>query len=534
MVRPAAAAEGAELLFCGSYKWDTQGRDRKVAEEFGEEVLAPHRLTGSITLGGLSTASDRNLVRRVISGPVAAHAVLVLADGRALAIGRNTCGELGIGTPRRFAPVFMPVVFSKGGRCVGAACGRTHTLFLMENGDVYASGANDAGQLGIGSRGTGSSGSTVPAAVTPIRLTHLVEIMGVRAIQVACGEQFSLVLADDGSLYAFGTHRDGVLGLGTTGEVIGKQRMEVESEPLPRRIIRFIRADGTLIALDESKSMAEQHEDIPRFTQVVCGQRHVVALDSQNRVWSWGFGGYGRLGHRTPNDELRPRSIEFFERLRGDRRRCIQLFAGASCCYALTEMGAVYFWGITKMTGEATVSPQMLYDLHGWKIRDIAVGISSTMVACDECATIAWGPSPAYGEMGFGETIVGRTFGGKTGVLKSSTQPRLVETLKGVQVSQLAMGAFFTFLLILPEDVQASEGQGAAVRALPTLSWDKHAGAGSQRTSGLMILDSNSLSSRRGRKPGKLKSRGTSAAMTTGARPDSEPSVGASGKKRRI
>jgi alpha-tubulin suppressor-like RCC1 family protein len=519
MVRPASATEGAELLFCGSYKWDTQGRDRKGAVEFGEEVLAPHRLTGSITLGGLSSAAERALIERVYSGPVAAHAILLLNDGRALAIGRNTFGELGIGTPRRFSPVFTPVVFTKGGRCIGAACGRTHTLFLMENGDVYASGANDAGQLGIGARGTSSTGNTVPAAVTPIRLMHLAEIMGVRAVQVACGDQFSIVLADDGSLYTFGTHRDGVLGLGTTGEVIGKQRMEVECEPLPRRITRFIRADGTLIALDESKSMAEQSDDIPRFTQVVCGQRHAVALDSQNRVWSWGFGGYGRLGHRTPNDELRPRSIELFERFRGDRRRCTKLFAGASCCYALTEMGSVYFWGITKMTGEATVSPQMLYDLHGWKVRDIAVGISSTMVACDECATIAWGPSPAYGEMGFGETVVGRTFGGKTGVLKSSTQPRMVETLKGVQISQLAMGAFFTFLLIRPEDIEASEGQGAAVRALPTLSWDECTNTGSQRVTGLTILDSSSLSSRRGRKPGKLAGHGTSTA--TGKRSDS-------------
>ena len=515
MVHPNAGAQGAELLFCGSCKWDTQGRDRKGAIEYGEEVLAPHRLTGSVTLGGLTTPADRAQMLRIVSGPVAAHAVLILTDGRALAIGRNTHGELGIGTARRFAPVFMPVVFIKGGRCTGAACGRTHTLFLMDDGVVYATGANDAGQLGVGARGISASGANVPAAVTPIRLTYLAEHMGVRAAQVGCGEQFSVVLADDGSLYTFGTHRDGVLGLGTTGEVIGKQRMEVESEPLPRRVTRFVRSDGIVVALDESKSMDEQSEDIPRFTQVVCGQRHVVALDSRHRVWSWGFGGYGRLGHRTPNDELRPRCMEFFERLRDDRRRCVKLYAGASCCYALTEMGTVYFWGITKMTGEATTSPQMLYDLHGWKIRDIAVGISSTMIACEECTTIAWGPSPAYGEMGFGETVVGRSFAGRTGVLKSSTQPRIVDPLKGVQVSQLAMGAFFTFLLLRPEEVQASDDQGTKVQALPTLSWDAHANIGAQPVRGLTILDASSLGSRRGRKPGKVAARATSSATKT-------------------
>lgn len=34
-----------------------------------------------------------------------------------------------------------------------------------------------------------------------------------------------------------------------------------------------------------------------------CGQNHTVAIDSKKRVYSWGFGGYGRLGHAEPKDE---------------------------------------------------------------------------------------------------------------------------------------------------------------------------------------------------------------------------------------
>lgn len=38
-----------------------------------------------------------------------------------------------------------------------------------------------------------------------------------------------------------------------------------------------------------------------------------IALDSKKRVFSWGFGGYGRLGHADPKDEMVPRIVKFFE-----------------------------------------------------------------------------------------------------------------------------------------------------------------------------------------------------------------------------
>lgn len=38
-----------------------------------------------------------------------------------------------------------------------------------------------------------------------------------------------------------------------------------------------------------------------------------MALDSRKRVFSWGFGGYGRLGHADTKDEMVPRKVQFFE-----------------------------------------------------------------------------------------------------------------------------------------------------------------------------------------------------------------------------
>ena len=62
------------------------------------------------------------------------------------------------------------------------ACGARHTMYLTENGLVYASGANNRGQLGFGSKVE----TSVPQQVT--KLPYLVK-------SIACGSFHSLCLS---------------------------------------------------------------------------------------------------------------------------------------------------------------------------------------------------------------------------------------------------------------------------------------------------------------------------------------------------
>jgi len=64
-------------------------------------------------------------------------------------------------------------------------------------------------------------------------------------------------------------------------------------------------------------------------------------MDSRKRVFTWGFGGYGRLGHSEQKDEHTPRMVQLFDR---PGRGAIQVFAGTSCSLAVNEMGR--FWDI--------------------------------------------------------------------------------------------------------------------------------------------------------------------------------------------
>lgn len=73
-----------------------------------------------------------------------------------------------------------------------------------------------------------------------------------------------------------------------------------------------------------------------------------LVLDSQKRVFSWGFGGYGRLGHAEQKDEMVPRLIKLFD---FPGRGASQIYTGYQCSFALSENGeSTSHAGITRGT----------------------------------------------------------------------------------------------------------------------------------------------------------------------------------------
>jgi len=72
------------------------------------------------------------------------------------------------------------------------AAGRLHCAAVGEDGSVYTWGNNMEGELGQGDK----RNRTVPKRVQGLH--------DKRAVSVACGRDFTLVLLDDGTLYSFG------------------------------------------------------------------------------------------------------------------------------------------------------------------------------------------------------------------------------------------------------------------------------------------------------------------------------------------
>ena len=96
----------------------------------------------------------------------------------------------------------------KGKTVSSLDCGMGHTAVTTTDGEVFVWGQAREGQLGLG------DDRASRAQVTPARLDLG---PGVKASQVACGRDFTLVLTEDGSVLSFGADDYGQLGQGGSG-----------------------------------------------------------------------------------------------------------------------------------------------------------------------------------------------------------------------------------------------------------------------------------------------------------------------------
>nr|CAD7437645.1 unnamed protein product [Timema bartmani] len=327
-----------------------------------------------------------------------------------LCLGRNEKGQLGHGdTKRRDVPTLIEAL--EDHNVVGAACGRNHTLILTDKGTVYGFGDNKMGQCGVGNQ--------QPMITTPTRLSY----DGPPVVKVSCGGEFSIILDCKGGLHSFGSPEYGQLGHNTDGKYfVTSTKMGFHSEHSPKRIVFFV---------EKSKDGHINPVEVVEMVDFSCGANHAVALDSKKRVFSWGFGGYGRLGHAEQKDELVPRLIKFFDT---QSRGVKSVYCGNAFSLAINDFGAVYLFGQAKRTGEANMYPKPIQDLAGWSVRSVGCSFTSIVMAADD-SVIAWGPSPTYGELGFGE------------LPKSSTTPMEVKPLEGIYIMQVACGMGHTMFI---------------------------------------------------------------------------------------
>lgn len=89
------------------------------------------------------------------------------------------------------------------------------------------------------------------------------------------------------------------------------------------------------------------------ITEIACGANHSLAKDKDGHVYSWGFGGYGRLGHGEQKDAMVPQSISFFAGS-NELSRCHTITCGATCSMALDNQKQILLWGKWKNTGDGS------------------------------------------------------------------------------------------------------------------------------------------------------------------------------------
>ena len=156
----------------------------------------PAFLKGSDAIGWNFSGSCTTMVAASL------HTYYLKSDGTLWAWGNNGNGQFGNGTAA--APFnSAPVQISGLSGVIAIVAGGNHTVYLKTDGTVWAAGLNTNGQLGDG---------TTAQRITPVRVSGLSNVTAVIA-----GDAYTVALKSDGTVWSWGKNLNGQLGKGTSG-----------------------------------------------------------------------------------------------------------------------------------------------------------------------------------------------------------------------------------------------------------------------------------------------------------------------------
>ena len=185
------------------------------------------------------------------------------------------------------------------------AAGSLHALALKSDGSVWAWGSDENAQLGY------------PASYNLGKVPIAVPGMQSGVVAIAAGEDLSLALKGDGSVWAWGFGERGQLGDGTkpinrsTPKRVSSLSGRFTSIAAGSEFALALRSDGTVWAwgdgvqgqlgngaLADSDS-AVQVVGLSHVTAIAAGDNHGLAVDADGSLWGWGDNSYRELGMPT-------------------------------------------------------------------------------------------------------------------------------------------------------------------------------------------------------------------------------------------
>ncbi|TYI30514.1 hypothetical protein E1A91_A05G378600v1 [Gossypium mustelinum] len=167
---------------------------------FGKDSVAA-RSRGSLCSEGQGFRVPGNYVKGIACG--GRHSAVITDAGAVLTFGWGLYGQCGQGsTDDELSPTSVSSFL--GIKIVSVAAGLWHTVCISADGDVYAFGGNQFGQLGTG----GDQAETLP------RLLEDPSLENSHVKFVSCGARHSAIITEDGKIFCWGWNKYGQLGLG--------------------------------------------------------------------------------------------------------------------------------------------------------------------------------------------------------------------------------------------------------------------------------------------------------------------------------
>ncbi|KAL2486745.1 Regulator of chromosome condensation (RCC1) family with FYVE zinc finger domain [Abeliophyllum distichum] len=332
------------------------------------------------------------------------------------------------------------------------ACGVRHVALVTRQGEVFTWGEESGGRLGHG----------IERDFSHPRLVEFLATMNVDF--VACGEFHTCAVSASGDLYSWGdgTHSAGLLGHGNnvshwipkivSGPLEGLQVFSVACGTWHSALATstgklFTFGDGTFGALGhgdrESILYPKEVQSVSEMktVAVACGVWHTAAIIEvknqsgsnvlSRKIFTWGDGDKNRLGHGNKETYLIPTSVSsLFE------YNIHQITCGHNITVALTTSGHVFTMG-SNAYGQLGnpqsdgKSPCLVQDrLVGEFVEQIACGEYHVAVLTSGSDVFTWGRG-ANGRLGHGDS-------------EDRNTPTLVEALKDRNVRNITCGSNYT------------------------------------------------------------------------------------------
>ncbi|RWR74654.1 FYVE zinc finger [Cinnamomum micranthum f. kanehirae] len=334
------------------------------------------------------------------------HAALVTKQGETFSWGEERGGRLGHGVD---IDVSQPKLINSLGRTniELVACGDYHTCAVTLSGDLYTWGGAgyNVGLIGHNSK---------VSHWVPKRVTGPLE--GVHVSSVSCGPWHTAVVTSSGQLFTFGDGNFGALGHGD------RRSVSVPREVEALKGLRTVRA--------------------------ACGVWHTAAVVevmvgtsrsnncSSGKLFTWGDGDKGQLGHGDKEGKLVPTCVASLV-----KPNFCQVACGHTLTVALATSGHVYTMGssVHGQLGNPQAEGKLPIRIEGKLLKnfveEISCGAYHTAVLTSRTEVYTWGKG-TNGQLGHGDT-------------DDRSSPALVVALKDKQVKSITCGSNFSAAICL-------------------------------------------------------------------------------------
>jgi alpha-tubulin suppressor-like RCC1 family protein len=228
-------------------------------------------LAGLLMAGCKSSAKTTDDPSRMIRDLYAgvANVFLLTEDGSLWSAGYSRSGQPDVSAPADSTggPGLAQVLDASGAAFQGVksiAAGENHTIILKDDGSLWASGESLYGELGLGGDGTGKLSSLTQLKAQGTSGSTITDVQ-----YVAAGNNSSFYIKNDGTLWAAGYNYYGELGLGDK---------------------------------ENKTSFTQVSSAGNNVTAVSAGARHTVILKTDGTVWATGYNFNGQLGINNTSD----------------------------------------------------------------------------------------------------------------------------------------------------------------------------------------------------------------------------------------